>query len=166
LTWIPLGVFLRTAQLARSPVLQACPGFVGEAMNEDFPVSPVLIVEDDTDIREAMQEILEAEGYRACSASNGAEALRLLDRVHKPGLVLLDLMMPVMDGHAFLEVFRSNPNFADVPVVVVSAGIIVAPSINGFIKKPFDSDQLLQAVSKHFRPNGATKRRDAHLTPS
>ena len=135
-------------------------------MNEDRPANPVLIVEDDVDIREAMQEILEAEGYRACSAANGAEALRLLDRVHKPGLVLLDLMMPVMDGHAFLEVFRSNPKFADVPVVVVSAGIIVAPSINGFIKKPFDSDQLLRAVSKHFRPNGVTNGRDAHPTPS
>jgi CheY-like chemotaxis protein len=133
-------------------------------VNED-PSKPILIVEDDLDIRDAMREILEDEGYEACAAANGAEALEVLDQVPKPGLVLLDLMMPVMDGYQFLEVFRSNPAFADIPVVVVTAGILVVPGIAGFIKKPFDTEQLVRMVNKLFPVRGLRNGRDARSAP-
>ncbi len=133
-------------------------------MNDD-PTRPILIVEDDLDIRDALREILEDEGYDACEAANGAEALEVLDHVPKPGLVLLDLMMPVMDGYQFLEVFRANPAFADVPVVVVTAGILVVPGIAGFIKKPFDTEQLLRMVNKLFPAPRLTNGRDARSAP-
>ena len=121
----------------------------GGAVNNDT-IKTILIVDDDLDIREALQEILEDKGYLACVASNGAQALELLDRAPKPGLVLLDLMMPVMDGYQFLEVFRSKRQFDGIPVVVVTAGIIVAPGVAGYIKKPFDTEQLLRVINKHF----------------
>ena len=133
-------------------------------MNED-PSKPIRIGEDDLDIREAMREILEDEGYEACAVANGAEALEALDQVPKPGLVLLDLMMPVMDEYQFLEVFRSNPAFADIPVVVVTAGILVVPGIAGFIKKPFDTEQLLRMVNKLFPVRGLRNGRDAQSAP-
>jgi CheY-like chemotaxis protein len=109
----------------------------------------VLVVEDDLDIREAIREILADEGYQVFTAANGQEALDLLAEIPVPRIVLLDLMMPVMDGHQFLERFRAQPIYAAVPVVVVSAGITVVPSIAGFIKKPFDTGALLRAVEKH-----------------
>src|SRR5579864_3307066 len=105
--------------------------------------SVILVVEDDLDIREGIQEILEDEGYEVFTAGNGQEALDLLRTIPTPGLILLDLMMPVMDGHQFLELFREQAAYALVPVVVVSAGITVEPRIAGFIKKPFDTAALL-----------------------
>jgi CheY-like chemotaxis protein len=77
----------------------------------------------------------------------------------------LDLMMPVMDGYQFLEVFRANPAFADIPVVVVTAGILVVPGIAGFIKKPFDTEQLLRMVDKLLPAKGLTNGRDARSEP-
>ncbi len=144
--------------------MEVCLLVVGEAVNGDA-TKPILIVEDDLDIRDALQEILEDEGYQAYAAANGAEALEVLDRVPKPGLVLLDLMMPVMDGYQFLEIFRANPEFTDIPVVVVTAGILVVPGIAGFIKKPFDTEQLLRMVNKLFPAPGLTKGRDARSAP-
>ena len=67
----------------------------------------VLVVEDDRDVCDAIRESLEDAGYRVCAASNGADALALLrDLGAMPDLILLDLMMPVMDGERFLEEFR------------------------------------------------------------
>lgn len=145
-------------------MIEVCLLAVGEAVNGDA-IRPILVVEDDLDIRDALREILEDEGYEARSAANGAEALELLNRVPKPGLVLLDLMMPVMDGYQFLEIFRANPKFADIPVVVVTAGILVVPGIAGFIKKPFDTDQLLRMVNKLFPAPELTNGRDARSAP-
>src|SRR5260370_35631662 len=99
--------------------MEVCLLVVGEAVNGDA-TRPILIVEDDLDIRDALQEILEDEGYLPYAAANGAEALEVLDRVPKPGLVLLDLMMPVMDGYQFLEIFRANPEFSAIPAGVVT----------------------------------------------
>lgn len=135
----------------------------GGAVNE--PSKPILIVEDDVDIREALREILEDEGYLTFEAGNGAEALELLDQIPKPGLLLLDLMMPVMDGYQFLEVVRSHRRFDGIPVVVVTAGIIVVPGISGYIKKPFDTEQLLRIVHQHIPAPRLRKGRDAQSAP-
>jgi two-component system response regulator MprA len=108
----------------------------------------VLVIEDDLDIRDAIQEILQDEGYSVFTADNGVVALDVLSRIPRPGLVLLDLMMPEMDGHQFLEVLRADPRFTSMPVVVVSAGITVVPSIAGYIRKPFDTEVLLKTVRR------------------
>lgn len=82
----------------------------------------VLVVEDDLDIRQALLEILEDHGFSAVGARDGAEALRLLARATDlPCVILLDLMMPVMDGATFREAQRQDPRLASIPVVVLSA---------------------------------------------
>ena len=82
----------------------------------------VLVVDDDRDIRDSLLEMLEDYGYRAVGAGNGVEALDVLRAGPElPGLILLDLMMPVMDGRGFREEQLRHPAWAAIPVIVVSA---------------------------------------------
>jgi CheY-like chemotaxis protein len=82
----------------------------------------IVVVDDEDDIREAVQIVLEAEGYRTSAAANGQEALELLRRSeHPPCLILLDLMMPVMDGWEFLKEIGEEPRLLSVPVAIMSA---------------------------------------------
>jgi CheY-like chemotaxis protein len=82
----------------------------------------LLVVEDDSDVRDEMELALDRAGYRVLTAPNGAEALAVLRREPiRPSLILLDWMMPVMDGMGFLGHTASDPKFASIPVVVVSA---------------------------------------------
>jgi CheY-like chemotaxis protein len=106
----------------------------------------ILVVEDDDDIRDALREMLVDEGYAVEVATNGAEALdRLRAMVAKPCLVLLDLMMPVMDGWTFLAEQRRDADLAGVPVVVLSAARDLPDDVET-IRKPLDPDRLLGAV--------------------
>lgn len=83
----------------------------------------VLVVEDEPDVRETIKEILEMEGFAVATAENGQEALNLLQQARQPCLILLDLMMPVMNGWQFLEALKHGHQqlFAATPIVVVSA---------------------------------------------
>jgi CheY-like chemotaxis protein len=81
----------------------------------------VLVVEDDTELRESLVEILSEEGYPTVQAANGQEALSALSAKEKPCLILLDLMMPVMNGWVFLAQLRQDPKLADVRVCIISA---------------------------------------------
>lgn len=81
----------------------------------------VFIVEDDVDTREMLGRFLELEGYRVESAPNGKLALERLGAGVGPCVILLDLMMPVMDGASFRQVQRENPRLASIPVVVLTA---------------------------------------------
>jgi len=82
----------------------------------------VMVVEDDVDIRQALIEILEDHGFGAVGARDGAEALNILSRATElPCVILLDLMMPVMDGATFRQAQRQDPRLASIPVVVLSA---------------------------------------------
>ena len=116
----------------------------------------VLVVEDDADIREALVGILRDEGYHVDEAANGAEALEhLRGGAITPGLILLDLMMPVINGWQFRAEQKVDPKFGHVPVVVISADGNVkqkAESIEAaaFLKKPIDLDVLLDLVAKFF----------------
>lgn len=113
--------------------------------------SPVLIVEDDADLREMMAQLLSLEGYRTQAVANGQEALSILRRGDRPDLILLDLMMPVMDGWEFRRRQMQDPQIADVPVVVLSAldpSRAVDLAGAAFLKKPLDFDRLLELVRR------------------
>jgi CheY-like chemotaxis protein len=128
--------------------------FDGESMAaRDY----ILIVEDDFDIREALTQILEEEGYAVRGASQGREALDLVAEAGAPRLILLDLMMPVMNGWQFRSEQLKDPALAPVPVLVISADPQVqqkAASLGaaGLLRKPISLDDLLQAVKTHALP--------------
>lgn len=115
----------------------------------------VLVVDDDPDILEAVCDILEGEGYRVARARNGREALARIDE-ERPLLILLDLMMPVMDGHAFAQVLHGRERDRGIPIVVISADgdpqKAAALGARGFLAKPFDIDALLSEVEALAQP--------------
>jgi CheY-like chemotaxis protein len=121
--------------------------------------STIIIVEDDEAIRFTVQQVLEMEGYRVAAFANGKEALEGLSQVDGPCLILLDLMMPVMDGWQFLEARRHNRDaIAAIPVVVVSAWADQArneESVAGFVKKPVDVEVLLRMVTNYCERSAA-----------
>jgi CheY-like chemotaxis protein len=82
----------------------------------------ILVVDDDSDIREVLTEVLKDSGHDVLTATNGLEALEVLRAGACPCLVLLDLMMPVMDGYVFLETRKSDPALAAIPIAVITAG--------------------------------------------
>ena len=110
---------------------------------------PVLIVEDDADLREMMAQLLALEGFNTTAVANGREALEYLQRGNAPDVILLDLMMPVMDGWEFRRQQQADPSLADVPVIVLSAldqSRTAEVSAQAFLKKPLDFDRLLELV--------------------
>ena len=120
-----------------------------ERMTTRLPHCPVLIVEDDEDLREMMAQLLTLEGYDAATVANGREALEYLHRASAPNVILLDLMMPVMDGWEFRRQLEADPTLAPVPVIVLSAlDQVRAVNIHAaaFLKKPLDFDRLLDLV--------------------
>lgn len=109
----------------------------------------VLVVDDDDDVRATVIETLEDEGYRALGASHGWEALeKLRSGGSLPSLILLDLMMPVMDGKTFRLRQLEDPTLAQVPVVVMTADTRIRPKADeldaaGYLKKPLELSELL-----------------------
>jgi CheY-like chemotaxis protein len=108
----------------------------------------VLIVDDDLDIREVLSETLAERGFDVATAANGLEALgKLRELGVRPSVILLDLMMPIMDGYAFLEQRRLDPMLAAIPLAIVTAGHGVEPERLGdglqIVKKPFDVPRLV-----------------------
>ncbi len=112
-----------------------------------------MLVEDDHAIGETLRELLEEEGFEVVWASNGLEALGHL-KARTPGLILLDLMMPVMDGWQFCAAQQRDPDLARIPVVVISAdhGLaskIASLAVQGYLSKPFELDALLATVHRY-----------------
>lgn len=113
---------------------------------------PILIVEDDADLREMMAQLLSLEGFRAAAVANGREALQYLGGKDAPQVILLDLMMPVMDGWEFRRHQQADPHLADVPVIVLSAldqARAADLDAAAFLKKPLDFDRLLELVRQY-----------------
>jgi CheY-like chemotaxis protein len=126
------------------------PGINLAGMETHVPhVRSVLVVEDDADLRAAVADILEDEGFEVHVAENGQDALvELVHMGRRPCLVLLDLMMPVMDGFTFMEQLRADPGMRHVPVVVCSASVNVPPEgASAMLRKPFEIPVLLDTVS-------------------
>ena len=122
--------------------------------NKLGPARTVLLVEDDQDVREAISDVLIEEGYLVASADTGAEALAWLRKAEAlPAVILLDLMMPVMDGWQFRAEQERRPEWASIPVIVLSAVGNTkerAESIRPFgcLRKPLDIDELLGMLAK------------------
>lgn len=122
---------------------------------QQFPARSVLFVEDDPALRETVTEVLEEEGYQVMSVTNGAEGLQLLENGSQPGLILLDLMMPTMNGWEFYNQLQQQPQHASIPVVVLSA---VAEfqrrrgklDVAEILPKPIDISRLLAAVDRAY----------------
>ena len=108
----------------------------------------VMVVEDDPDVRDSISDALEAEGYRVYAAADGAEALRMLAQVPTPSLILLDLMMPVMDGWELLGRLKQDAKLAEVPVAIVSAAHENRPREMRFIRKPINLVTLIETVEE------------------
>jgi CheY-like chemotaxis protein len=113
--------------------------------------SHILIVDDDPDIRESLSELLQNEGFVAASAGNGQEALDYLAQQPAPALILLDLMMPVMDGIEFRTAQVADPKLARIPIVVISASgrsQRAAQELGalGYLEKPIDLKLMFRIV--------------------
>jgi CheY-like chemotaxis protein len=111
----------------------------------------VLVVEDDPDIRDTMRDVLQSEGLEVVTAANGREALERLASPRRPCIILLDLMMPVMNGLELLEALHHDPNLATIPVFLVSAYEHLARQAKGaagFMKKPIDLDVLVDTIQR------------------
>jgi CheY-like chemotaxis protein len=118
----------------------------------------ILIVDDDYDVRSALSEMLEEEGFAVEGAHNGREALaRLRSGVAHPALILLDLMMPGMDGWDFRSEQMRDPKLAAVPVVIVSASGFSPESIRtqfrpaAYVAKPIERGELLDVIREVVR---------------
>lgn len=111
----------------------------------------VLVVDDDPDVCIIIQDVLESEGCHVTVAHNGVEALQALDQ-HQPDLILLDLMMPIMDGWEVLAQLQGQPRWQGIPVVIVSANLRsrrpAAPAVAA-LPKPFDISELTQVVQRY-----------------
>ena len=115
----------------------------------------VLVVEDETDIREVLLEILVDHGYEAVGAEHGRAALDYLESAPKlPDLILLDLLMPVLDGERFRTEQMKDPRCAAIATVVISANARVREAaermgVAAWLKKPLDLDDLMRAIELH-----------------
>ncbi|WP_147445624.1 response regulator, partial [Corallococcus aberystwythensis] len=115
----------------------------------------LLLVENNEDVREALREILASEGYHALTAVNGQDALNVLAKQERmPALILLDLVMPVMDGHAFIEHLRSTGALALTRVLVLTAHptLPLPQGVAGRLGKPVKLEALLDAIAVHSVP--------------
>ena len=102
-----------------------------------------------------MAQLLTLEGFEAATVANGAEALDYLHHASTPNVILLDLMMPIMDGWEFHQRLEADPEIPPVPVIVLSAlDQARARTIHAaaFLKKPLDFDRLLDLVRRRCRP--------------
>jgi CheY-like chemotaxis protein len=115
----------------------------------------ILLVEDDEDIRTDLKEMLEIRGYPTVTAANGLEALRCLEGPTLPVLIVLDLMMPVMDGWELRKVLLERPALATIPIVVLSGTASVHNEARdlgavGYFTKPFSMGSLLETIGHHW----------------
>ncbi len=113
----------------------------------------IFLVEDDFDVREALVETLRDRGYAVESAPDGEQAIQILRAGARPGLILLDLMMPRMSGSEFRMAQLADPALSDLPVVLLSADgrmeeKAVALKVQGAIRKPIDLDELFAIIER------------------
>jgi CheY-like chemotaxis protein len=116
--------------------------------------SPILVVDDDFDVRASIEEILQDAGYPVLAAANGIEALELLRQEPRPALILLDLMMPVMDGAEFCHAWAGDPELSRIPVFIISADATTRAQArdlgtSGYLAKPILLNELLDVAQRY-----------------
>ena len=118
----------------------------------------VLVVEDDTDLRESLSQALRDHGFGVSLATNGQEALDLLHAGARPSVILLDLLMPVLNGWELRDVLRHDPVLAQIPQLVISAymdeteQVVLELPPDDCIRKPFQLRILIDAIERHCQP--------------
>lgn len=129
----------------------------------------ILIADDEEDYVTALQIALEAEGYECLTASDGKEAL---DKVkgEKPDLVILDIMMPEMNGYKVSRLLKFDAKYKDIPIIMLTArsqekdkNLGKETRADEYVTKPFEMDNLLQLVAKYLRQAESKVEKDADL---
>ena len=116
----------------------------------DATAHTVLIVEDEEDLREMMGEALQIKGYSVVTAVDGEDALRKLDDIGRPCLILMDLLMPGMNGWDLFDELRRRPELSAVPVIVHSSASGRAPAgVTRVLQKPLAFEQLISVVREY-----------------
>jgi CheY-like chemotaxis protein len=123
----------------------------------DLSCRSILVVDDDPDVRDAIASVLGDEGYGVTSVGNGREALEHLHRRTRPSLILLDMMMPEMDGWLFRQELKKSPELSSIPIVILSAhgnvrDAALALGAADYLRKPLQLDSLLEIAERYCRP--------------
>ena len=121
----------------------------------DTTQGPLLVVEDIPNVLELLEVTLKFQGYRVLSAMNGEQALEIIAK-ERPALVITDILMPVLDGFAFVQKLRSDPETQDIPVIFLSATYVtpedrefaLSLGASQFVEKPFDTQDLLLTIAE------------------
>jgi signal transduction histidine kinase/CheY-like chemotaxis protein len=129
-------------------------GLVQAAQSSANPAEDILVIEDDTELVAALSDNLRHRGYRVTSVANGQKALEYLSHCRAPRLIILDMMMPVMNGEEFLDARQQTPVLAGIPVVLLSADHQLAERakdlpVADFLSKPVDLNALYNTIERH-----------------
>jgi len=123
----------------------------------------ILVAEDYEPLLAGIRDILEAEGYTVSTATNGAQALRMMEEVY-PDLIIADIMMPTIDGYALYETVRARSEWMPIPVVFLTSraekeDLLKGKNlgVEGYITKPFDPEELLETVRSLLEQARATR---------
>ncbi|WP_242341007.1 MULTISPECIES: response regulator [Anaeromyxobacter] len=121
----------------------------------------ILLVEDDDGIRDSVAECLVSEGYAVAPVENGKEALRWLRDAAPPDLIVVDLVMPVMNGAQLIDALREDATLRDIPIVLMTAAAstpaMPLPRVNGYLSKPFELGVLLDTIERHSAPPSSAR---------
>jgi CheY-like chemotaxis protein len=113
----------------------------------------ILLVEDDSAIRDTVAECLVSDGYQVEAVANGVAALDAIRRTGKPDLVMVDLVMPLMNGAELMSRLRADAGLRNIPVVLMTAATPLpgapVPPADGVLSKPFELEELLATVARH-----------------
>jgi len=120
-------------------------------------VSKILVVDDENDVVELLTFLLEKDGYTVVTASNGREALEKVPE-EVPDLILLDVMMPEMDGYTVQTQLLENPKTKEIPIIILTAKgqlkdvFAMSPNVKAYIEKPFDPKALRSKIQEALQP--------------
>jgi len=110
----------------------------------------ILVIEDDKSVRDMLKAVLEIEGYNVQTAENGYQGIESIVRKSPPDAILLDMMMPIMNGWEFMDFLKTNASQFKIPVIIISAFSETAKTVKpeAIVSKPIQLKELLSAIEK------------------